>query len=158
MMPDVFNLIDGLARGFQDRLSVSTIYGEPITAGAVTVVPVARVTFGFGGGGGGGSGEGPREQGGSGNGGGGGGGGGGAVLPIGYVEITEAGSRWVPIEPSPAEQLLGAVRSASRFLPGGRGGLAIGLLLLAAQLIAGQLWHARPPTDVPFVKIAEDFA
>lgn len=158
MMPDVFGLVEGLARGFQDRLSVSTIYGDPITAGAVTVVPVARVTFGFGGGGGGGAGEGQSERGGSGSGGGGGGGGGGAVLPIGYVEITEDGSRWVAIEPSPTKQLLGAVRAASRFLPRGRGGLAIGLLLLAAQLIVGQLSQGRPPKNVPFTKIAEDFA
>lgn len=155
-MPDVLTMIETLARGFQDRLNVTTVYGDPIVAGPVTVVPVARVQFGFGMGGGGGSGEGPGQEGGSGYGGGGGGGGG--VQPIGYVEITEAGSRWVAIEPSPTEQLLGAVRSASRFLARGRGGLAIGLLLVAAQMIVGQLSQGRAPKDVPFSKITEEFA
>ena len=36
-----------------DRVSVSTVYGEPIEREGLTVVPVARARFGFGGGGGG---------------------------------------------------------------------------------------------------------
>jgi len=158
MMPDIFNVVENLARSFQDRLSVTTVYGAPVSANGVTIVPVARVAFGFGGGGGGGTGEGPAGgQGGSGSGGGGGGGGGGVVQPIGYVEITQDGSRWVAMDRSPTEQLLGAVRSAARLMPRGRGGIALGLLLLAAQLFAGQVSQGKPPADVPFEDIAERF-
>ena len=55
-MADIYGTIESLARSVQDSLTSKTIYGEPITAGAVTVVPVAEVQFGFGGGGGGGGG------------------------------------------------------------------------------------------------------
>jgi len=51
----------------------------------VTVIPVAQTYFGFGGGGGGG------RRGGS------GGGGGGVVRPMGFIEVTKSGARWVPI-------------------------------------------------------------
>ena len=145
MMADVFSTIETLARGIQERFSVQTVYGEPITAGAITVVPVARVAFGFGGGGGGaGAGGGEAGQGGSGSGGGGGGGGGGMVQPVGYIEISDAGSRWVPLEPPRAQQLLRALTTAARLLPnaGRRGPLARLLIALAvlafvAQLVAG---------------------
>ena len=50
-MADVFGTIEKITRGVQESLTVRTVYGDPITAGAVTVVPVARISFGFGGGG-----------------------------------------------------------------------------------------------------------
>jgi uncharacterized spore protein YtfJ len=161
MMSDIFSVVESLARGFQDRLSVTTVYGAPVSANGVTVVPVARVEFGFGGGGGGGTGTGPaagdESVGQSGSGGGGGGGGGGVVKPVGYVEITSQGSRWVAIDRSPTEQLLSAVRSAARLMPRGRAGIALGLFLLVAQLVAGQVSQGRPPADVPFEDITERF-
>ena len=115
-MPDIYGTIESLARSVQDSLTSKTIYGDPITAGAVTVVPVAKVAFGFGGGGGGGSGP-PTEDGAPNGGSGGGGGGGGGVEPIGFIEITESGSRWVPVEPPQSTQFLKALGSASRLLP-----------------------------------------
>lgn len=155
-MNQIFESAEKLARSFQERLTVRTAYGEPITANGVTVVPVAKVRFGFGGGGGGGSGTGPGagfpafESGdsmptGSGTGGGGGGGGGGAVEPIGFIEITDIGARWVPLEPSRMEFLLRAVLATAVIAPGGgRGGFFRRMLLmLAGQAVVGALTRPR---------------
>jgi uncharacterized spore protein YtfJ len=71
--------------GVRDNFTVRTVYGDPVEAQGVTVIPVAQTYFGFGGGGGGG------RSGGS------GGGGGGAVRPMGFIEVTAKGARWVPI-------------------------------------------------------------
>ena len=71
--------------GVRDTFTARTVYGEPIEAHGVTVIPVAATYFGFGAGGRGG------------RGGGSGGGGGGTVRPIGFIEVTASGARWVPI-------------------------------------------------------------
>jgi uncharacterized spore protein YtfJ len=78
-----------------DRVSVSTVYGEPIERDGLTVIPVARARFGFGGGGGGGVRE---EEHGSG----GGGGGGALVSPAGYIEIRDGAAQFKRIA-SPAD-------------------------------------------------------
>lgn len=67
-----------------DRLSGARLcYGEPVTGGEVTVVPVARVRVagGFGG---------DSDE----------GGGGGAVqaAPVGYIEVGADGARFRPID------------------------------------------------------------
>lgn len=74
--------------------TVRSVFGEPIHAEGKTVVPVARIAYGFGAGGGhgpgkheNGFGEGPE---------GGGGGGGARAYPAGVLEITHAGTRFVP--------------------------------------------------------------
>jgi uncharacterized spore protein YtfJ len=154
-MVDIYGTIESLARNVQDSLSSKTIYGDPITAGGVTVVPVAEVRFGFGGGGGGGAGQ-PREDGTViGSGGGGGGGGGGAVEPVGFIEITETGSRWVPVEPPQSTQLLKALGSASRLLPIlGKRGIFAAIMLIAAQLLLSQFTRTKayaPPEDLAIV-------
>jgi uncharacterized spore protein YtfJ len=67
------------------------VYGDPVTVGVRTVIPVARVRYGFGGGGGGHRGDAQTaEQGG-------GGGGGGQISAVGVIEITPAGTRFIPI-------------------------------------------------------------
>jgi len=154
-MTDIFETVEGLAKGFQERLRVETAYGEPITSNGVTVVPVAKVRFGFGGGGGGGTGskpatfgEGPlgaTEE--SGVGGGGGGGGGGAVEPIGFIEITSAGARWVPLEPSRGELALRALMATAVIAPGGgrRGFFRRMTLMLVGQAAVGALTRPRLP-------------
>lgn len=71
--------------GVRDNFTVRTVYGDPVEAQGVTVIPVAQTYFGFGGGGGGG------RRGGT------GGGGGGVVRPMGFIEVTKSGARWVPI-------------------------------------------------------------
>ncbi len=154
-MADIYGTIESLARGVQDSLSSKTIYGDPITAGGVTVVPVAEVRFGFGGGGGGGTGQ-PGEDGVvAGTGGGGGGGGGGAVEPVGFIEITESGSRWVPVEPPQSTQLLKALGSASRILPIlGKRGIFAALALIAMQMLLSQFTRTKayaPPEDLAIV-------
>lgn len=151
-MPDIFELVQSIANNARDALTSKTIYGEPITAGNVTVVPVAEVRFGFGGGGGGGSGEDTSGEGGSGYGGGGGGGGG--VEPVGFIEITDAGSRWVPVEPPQSTQVLKALNSAARILPlGGRRGILAVIALIVAQVLLGQMAHSRAPVlpKEPFI-------
>src|SRR3954454_10151434 len=77
-------------RSMAQQVGAKTVYGEPVVSGETTVVPVASIAFGFGGG----FGEGTRvEQGGKG----GGGGMGFRGMPAGYIEITPAGTRFVPV-------------------------------------------------------------
>jgi uncharacterized spore protein YtfJ len=141
MFDDVFRVIEELARKLQERFSVRTVYGDPITANGVTIVPVARVAFGFGGGGGSGRSGLPGSEeagveGALGEGGGGGGGGGGVVRPVGYVEITDGGSRWVPLESPRSEQLLRALVAALASPPvGGVRRLFVRLLAVAVARV-----------------------
>ena len=90
------DLFTSIAERVQDRATVSTIYGEPITAEGRTLIPVARVAYGFGGGGG-------SQQARAGENGvpqalGGGGGGGAIVTPVGFIELTAGETRYVSIE------------------------------------------------------------
>jgi uncharacterized spore protein YtfJ len=75
---------------FQSSATVKNVYGEPITNGDRTIIPVARISYAFGGGGG--TSEAQRIPGG-------GGGGGGRVsaAPAGFIEITSAGTRFIRI-------------------------------------------------------------
>lgn len=84
-----------------------TIFGEPVTAEGKTVIPVAKVRYGFGMGSG-------RSDGGSESG---GGGGGLRGTPVGVVEITAAGTRFIP------------VFDVRDFVLGAVAGLALGLML-----------------------------
>lgn len=69
-----------------------TVYGEPVTQGDRTVVPVARVRHRFGGGfGSGGGRDGDTES----TGYGGGGGGGVTAEPAGALEVSAEGTRFV---------------------------------------------------------------
>lgn len=68
----------------------TTVFGTPITTGAVTVIPVARAGFGFGGGLG-------RESSADKLGEGGGGGGGMDVRPLGFIELRDGAARYRPI-------------------------------------------------------------
>ena len=136
MSADIVSAVDNLLRGFQERLSARAVYGEPVTAAGITVVPVATVTSAFTGGGGGGPG------------GGGGGVSGGLVRPAGYIEISDAGSRWVPAEGPRSEQLLRILGIVAALLPiGGRRGVLTRLLLaLAVLALSGQLGPRATPT------------
>ena len=79
------------ARSVVEQIGAKTVYGEPVVCGTTTIVPVASVAFGGGGGGGAGTSED------SGHGHGGGGGFGFRGWPAGYIEITPAGTRYVPV-------------------------------------------------------------
>lgn len=65
------------------RVQASAIFGQPVERGGITVIPVAKATWGFGGGAGG---EAGKE--------GAGGGGGGVVSPLGYIEVRESGAEF----------------------------------------------------------------
>jgi uncharacterized spore protein YtfJ len=71
-------------------IGAKSVFGEPVVCGDKTIVPVASVAFGFGSGFGKG-GHGTQE------GEGGGGGLGFRGVPAGYIEITPAGTRFVPV-------------------------------------------------------------
>lgn len=71
--------------------SVRSVYGEPVSAQGKTIIPVARVAYGFGGGGGSGVRD---DKPGEGE----GGGGGVLAMPVGVIEITEEGTRYIPIQ------------------------------------------------------------
>ena len=81
-------LLATLAERVGARLSTTTVFGAPVEREGVTVVPVAAARFGIGAGGGS---DPSKSQEGE------GGGGGGGVTPIGYIELKDGRSRYVPI-------------------------------------------------------------
>lgn len=91
---DLQKYLDSIQDKVVNSAHVKTVFGEPIAAEGKTIIPVARVAYGFGGG----MGSGPSRSGDEQRLGQGGGGGGGAVaLPIGVVEVSGAGTRFIPI-------------------------------------------------------------
>ncbi|ELZ85076.1 hypothetical protein C453_10860 [Haloferax elongans ATCC BAA-1513] len=72
------------------RTDARTVYGDPVTVGEKTVIPVARVAFGVGMGGGSGTDE-SGAEGGEGF----GGGGGAQATPLGVVEVTQDETKFV---------------------------------------------------------------
>jgi uncharacterized spore protein YtfJ len=108
-------LIERLVEAAGGRAGAQAVFAPPVERGGITVIPVARVRWGAGGGRGW-----SREQGeGS-------GGGAGVVAdPVGYIEVTEHGAVFQPIErplANPLILLAGAVgiaivvRALARFL------------------------------------------
>ncbi|MEU0286088.1 spore germination protein GerW family protein [Streptomyces sp. NPDC052492] len=83
-------LLERLADRLGGRAAVTAVYGQPVTVGGVTVVPVAAVGFGFGGGAG-------QEVGTTRTADGGGGGGAVGAKPLGYIEIRDGAARYQPI-------------------------------------------------------------
>src|SRR5271165_3058065 len=101
---------------FQTGATVKNVYGEPVSHGDRTVIPVARVAYAFGGGGGSRDGERAPE---------GRGGGGGArmsAVPAGVVEITPAGTRFIPFTDWTKLALVAAVSIAIGVVIGTRNG------------------------------------
>ncbi len=83
--------VERLAGRIGARARATSVFGEPIERGNMTIVPVAKIRWGFGGG----SGSGNEEPGKSGYGG--GGGGGVRATPMGYIEIEGNTTRYRPI-------------------------------------------------------------
>lgn len=83
-------IIDGVVEKILSNTGSRTVFGEPVQEGDRTVVPVARLTYGFGFGAGVGPAENPVDPPPS-------GGGNLKVRPVGYIETTSDGSRFVPI-------------------------------------------------------------
>lgn len=83
--------LSSLADHLRVGASVTNVYGEPVEAGGRTVIPIARVGYGFGAGRRVGSSPGTSpDQSGS------GGGAGMSARPVGALEITKAGTRFIP--------------------------------------------------------------
>ncbi len=87
-------ILQSMSERFAVGANVKQVFGEPIESGGKTVIPVARVRYCLGGGWGGGEQKGvaterPLA--------GGGGGGGGAVTasPVGALEISDSGVRFI---------------------------------------------------------------
>ena len=82
------NVVD-LLRSLGDHLAgsatVNDVFGQPVSAGERTVIPIARISYSFGGGGG------SRADQSAGDGG--GGGGGISARPCGALEISPDGAR-----------------------------------------------------------------
>jgi uncharacterized spore protein YtfJ len=87
-------VIEGTIGKALSHVNARTVFGDPVTQGDRTVIPVARavINYGFGAGSGRTSDE---ENGGTGS----GGGGGGRIRSngIGYIELTPGNARFVPI-------------------------------------------------------------
>lgn len=92
-------IVDGAVGNVMETVDSGLVYGEPVTQGERTVIPVSRVKFMYGFGGGSGYGVDDSEDDGESSGGGGGGGGGGNVQAgaVGYIELTPASSQFIPI-------------------------------------------------------------
>jgi len=88
---NIQELLQGIAERVSAGASVKNVYGDPVTEGDRTVIPVARVSYGFGGGGGNQS----ELQGG------GGGGGGVSAQPAGALEVTASGTRFIAFDDRP---------------------------------------------------------
>ena len=90
-----------IAEVFERNLSIRHVYGEPVHHGDTTVIPVAKVAYGFGAGGG--RRPAPRSaqvaassaEAASSDSQGGGGGGGARLTPIGALEVSPRGTRFV---------------------------------------------------------------
>ncbi|MEV0174553.1 spore germination protein GerW family protein [Streptomyces sp. NPDC050803] len=92
-------LLERLADKLGARASVTAVFGEPVTSGGVTVIPVADIGFGFGGGAG-------REIGAAKSGEGGGGGGGAGARARGFIEIKDGTATYKPLRDPWADVVL----------------------------------------------------
>ena len=114
-MLDPKEILTTLSDRFATTGKVQSVFSEPIEAHGRTIITVARVNYGLGAGGGGAKNPGSEDAAG-----GAGGGGGVNVCPVGVLEITEGGTRWIPFfDPKVTARLIVA-------------GIAIGFLLRRA--------------------------
>jgi uncharacterized spore protein YtfJ len=100
----VSDMLRSLGDHVQFGTSARNVYGDPVTIGGRTVIPIARIACGFGAGSSAadwhnvaGSESGIR-----------GGGAGFGAKPIGALEITEAGTRFIPFV-QPAQLIIAAL-------------------------------------------------
>ena len=81
-----------LSENLAGRAQVKSVFGDPVTAGEKTIIPVAKIAYGFGAGAGtGGMGDTkPKGEGG-------GGGGGVRAIPVGVFEVSARETKFVAI-------------------------------------------------------------
>lgn len=110
-------MMETLVDRFAVTAKVQNVFGDPIESHGKTIIPVARVSYRLGAGGAGGGQTSPGSSAPQREGGGGGGGGIVQAVPVGVVEVTEAGARFVRFfDPQMAAGLVA-------------GGVMLGLLL-----------------------------
>jgi uncharacterized spore protein YtfJ len=114
-MLDPKEILTSLADRFATTGKVQNVFGDPIEAHGKIIIPVASVKYGLGAGGGGENKTGSEDAvGGS------GGGGGVKVTPIGVIEVTDGGTRFIRFfDPKMAARLV-------------VGGVVLGMLLRRA--------------------------
>jgi uncharacterized spore protein YtfJ len=80
------DIVKVISERFDSGAKVSNIFGSPVTSGGITIIPVGRVWQAVAGGGGGSTGDTEAD-----------GGAAGAlrVLPMGFVEVSPSGARFV---------------------------------------------------------------
>jgi len=105
-----------LFQSIVQQAGAKTIYGAPISAEGRTIVPVAKIVYGFGAGSGKPGDDTSRAPG--------GGGGGFVGKPVGVVEISREGTRFIPIAPAPSRALVLALGI----------GICLGLLLAKKRI------------------------
>lgn len=88
-------IIDRIANRLGSNARSEVVFGDPVTQGDVTVIPVCKVRWGFGGGAGAGSDDGKEGED---YGEGGGGGGGVSAVPVGFIEISNGQAEFKPIK------------------------------------------------------------
>jgi uncharacterized spore protein YtfJ len=86
----VAEILVSLAEKLGSKASVSAVFGEPVARAGITIIPVAKVSFGFGSGVGRGRRQSEIAQGG-------GGGGGVSAVPAGFIEVTDGNAVFKPI-------------------------------------------------------------
>src|ERR1700757_1043289 len=95
-------LLQSLKESILGQAGAKAIYGEAITAQGKTVIPVAKLVYAYGAGAGtGGVGNSSAQ------GEGGGGGAGVCAVPVGVIEISDTGTRFIPI--TSRKKLAGAI-------------------------------------------------
>jgi uncharacterized spore protein YtfJ len=91
---DLQKYFENMQQVISSSANVKTVFGDPISAEGKTIIPVARVRYGFGGG----MGTGPTRSADEQRIGQGGGGGGGVMAqPVGVIEVSATGTRFIPI-------------------------------------------------------------
>jgi uncharacterized spore protein YtfJ len=82
-------LTKGMTVRLSDSLNIRKVVGKPIKTGNVTIVPIIMIDVGFGGGGGGPAGQSQVGAHGFGF--------GGEARPLGFVVISKAGVKFIPV-------------------------------------------------------------
>ncbi|MCC7106857.1 MAG: hypothetical protein IT307_17125 [Chloroflexi bacterium] len=117
LAPGPESLAERLAQRLGASVQSANIFGQPVEREGVTVVPVAKASWGFGGGGGSG-GEGTPGAG-SGS----GGGGGVSVRPVGFIEISGGQARFRAIHDVDEVKIILASAVATAVLLAGIGSI-----------------------------------
>lgn len=87
----ISNIMDNTLSKLRDMVDVSTIIGEPVVNGSVTLIPVSKISYGFGSGGTDLPTKQPNELFG------GGGGGGVSITPVAFIVIENGKCRMMQI-------------------------------------------------------------